>query len=276
MSSLMRVKDLHGGYYQRDEVVRGVSFDIHQGEFLGIIGPNGSGKSTVLRLLSRVLPVKRGAVTFQGKDIQEIPLKQFCQNIAFVAQDVFVHFPFTVLEVVLMGRIPHVRRLQRETAQDLSSAEHALSFTDTAQFKDRLIDRLSAGERQRVFIAKALAQEPVLLFLDEPTSHLDIGYQVQVLGLLRRLNREQGLTVVMVVHDLNLASEYCSRLILLDEGTIYTEGTPEEVLTYQNIETVYNTLVVVHKNPGSSKPYVMLVTDGDERTEDRIQTSDDR
>jgi iron complex transport system ATP-binding protein len=272
----MRVENLRGGYPLQENVVRDVSFDIQEKDFLGIIGPNGSGKSTLLRLLSRALPFGHGTVTFQGKEIRSIPLKRFCRSVAFVSQDTFVHFPFTVKEIALMGRIPHLRRLQKEQLRDAQVVEQALFFTNTLQFKDRLIDQLSAGERQRVLIAKALAQQPALLFLDEPTSHLDIGYQVQTLGLLRRLNREQSLTVVVVMHDLNLASEYCNRLILLQKGAIYKEGTPEQVLTYQNIEQVYKTPVLVHKNPGSSKPYVMLVTNRDERTEDRAQTSDGR
>lgn len=259
MNALMSAKCLCGGYPQKT-VIKGISFDIHPGDFLGIIGPNGSGKSTLLRLLSRALLPQGGAVTFQDKEVRQIPLKQFCRKVAFVSQDTFVHFPFTVLEIALMGRIPHLHRLQQERLSDMEIVEQALSFTNTLQFKDRLIDRLSAGERQRVLIAKALAQEPDLLFLDEPTSHLDIGYQVQILGLLRRLNKERNLTVVIVLHDLNLASEYCNRLLLLDDGMLYRDGTPEDVLTYQNIESVYKTLVLVHRNPVSSKPYIVLVT----------------
>ena len=132
-------------------------------------------------------------------------------------------------------------------------------MTDALHLKDKKIDELSSGERQRVVIAKALAQEPILLYLDEPTSHLDIGHQIQVLDLLKKLNRQTNLTIVMVLHDLNLASEYCNRIVLLNEGKVFKEGSPREVLTYQNIEAVYKTVVVVNDNPVSSKPYVVLV-----------------
>ena len=147
-----------------------------------------------------------------------------------------------------------------ETKNDVFIAERALAATDALSVRDKKIDNLSAGERQRVIIAKALAQEPSIIFLDEPTSHLDIGHQVMMLDMLKKFNKENDLTTVIVLHDLNLASEYCDSLIMLDDGKIFAQGTPEEVLTYQNIEKVYNTVVVVNKNPISSKPYVMLVT----------------
>jgi iron complex transport system ATP-binding protein len=159
-----------------------------------------------------------------------------------------------------MGRIPHLKRLQFETQRDLKIAQDALAMTDTPHLKEKMINELSSGERQRVIIAKALAQEPSLLFLDEPTSHLDIGHQIQILDLLKKLNRQNNLTIVMVLHDLNLASEYCSRIVLLNEGRIFKQGSPAEVLTYQNIEAVYRTVVVVNNNPLNSKPYVVLVS----------------
>jgi iron complex transport system ATP-binding protein len=187
-------------------------------------------------------------------------LKEFCQKVAFVPQDTIVNFSFSVLEIVLMGRIPHLKRLQLETRKDYSIVENSLIVTDTLYLKNKKIDELSSGERQRVIIAKALTQEPVLLFLDEPTSHLDIGHQIQTLDLLKKLNRQNNLTIVMVLHDLNLASEYCNRIILLNEGKIFKEGTPHEVLTYQNIEAVYKTVVVVMDNPINAKPYVILVS----------------
>jgi iron complex transport system ATP-binding protein len=186
-------------------------------------------------------------------------LKEFCRSVAFVAQDVATNFSFTVMEAVLMGRIPHLKRLQFETKKDIKIAEAALSESDTFYLREKMIDELSAGERQRVIIARALAQEPVLLLLDEPTSHLDIGHQIQILDLLKRLNRQGNLTIVMVLHDLNLASAYCNRIVLLDNGSIFKEGSPEQVLTYQNIEAVYKTIVLVNDNPVTHKPNVVLV-----------------
>ncbi|MFH0918220.1 MAG: ABC transporter ATP-binding protein, partial [Candidatus Omnitrophota bacterium] len=228
-------------------------------DFLGLIGPNGSGKTTLLRLATRVLTPGKGQIYFKDKNIFQMDLKEFCRNVAYVAQDISINFPFSVMEMVLMGRIPHLKRLQFEAKRDIKIAEEALTVTDTLGLKQKFIDELSAGERQRVIIARALAQEPILLFLDEPTSHLDIGHQIQVMDLLKKLNRANNLTIVMVLHDLNLASAYCNRIALLNEGAIFKQGKPEEVLTYQNIEAVYKTLVLVNENPVTKKPNVVLV-----------------
>jgi len=258
MNTLLELKNLSGGYH-KETIVKDISLDIEKGDFIGIIGPNGSGKTTLLRLMSRVLLPQRGSVNFTGEDIARMNFKEFCQKVAFVAQDTAINFPFTVLEIVLMGRIPHLKRLQFETKKDIAITEDALMLTDALNLKGKNISELSSGERQRVIIAKALAQQPLLLFLDEPTSHLDIGHQIQILDLLKKLNRRNNLTIVMVLHDLNLASEYCNRIVLLHRGEIFKEGKPEEVLTYQNIEAVYKTVVVVSKNPINSKPHVVLV-----------------
>lgn len=259
MGILLEVDTLFGGY-GADSVLKDVSFDIQRGEFLGIIGPNGSGKSTLLRLMSRVLLPQKGKILFENKNISGMKLKELCQKIAFVPQDTLISFPFSVWEIVLMGRIPHLKRLQLETKNDFAIATNSLSLTDSLQLKEKRIDQLSAGERQRVIVAKALAQEPILLLLDEPTSHLDIGYQIEILDLLRKLNRERNLSIVMVLHDLNLASEYCNRIILLNEGKIFKNGFPHQVLTYENIEAVYKTVVIVNKNPITSRPYILLVS----------------
>lgn len=258
MDAILKADNIWGGYGRLD-VIKGASLEVPRGEFIGIIGPNGSGKSTFLKLISKALGLGKGAITFEGTDIRRIHLKEYSRRLAFVTQDVFIDFPFTAGEIVLMGRIPHLGRLQFETAKDFMAAENAMKLTDILPLKDKFIDELSAGERQRVMIAKALAQEPSLLLLDEPTSHLDIGHQIQAMDLLRKLNRENGLTIIIVMHDLNLAAEYCGRLALIRDGAIFKEGGPEEVLTYQNIEAVYNTVVVVSNNPISKKPNIMAV-----------------
>ncbi len=259
MDTIFKINHISAGYH-REKIIKDISLEIKKGEFVGIIGPNGSGKTTLLRSMSKVLPLLEGDITLEGRDICGISLKEFCQRVAFVSQDMAINFPFSALEIVLMGRIPHLKRLQAETKKDVVIAENALVMTDSLYLKEKSIDEMSSGERQRVIIAKALAQEPVLLFLDEPTSHLDIGHQIQILDLLKRLNRKNNLTIVMVIHDLNLAGEYCNRIALLNEGGVFKEGAPSEVLTYQNIEAVYKTVVVVNNNPISSKPYVVLVS----------------
>jgi len=258
MEALLKINNVSAGYYKED-VIKDISLDVNQGDFIGIIGPNSSGKTTLLRLATRVLYPRKGEICFKEKDILKMDLKELCRNIAFVSQDVATNFSFSVMEIVLMGRIPHLKRLQFETKKDIDIAEKVLSVTDSLNLKEKMIDELSAGERQRVIIARALAQEPILLFLDEPTSHLDIGHQIQILDLLKKLNRQNNLTIVMVLHDLNLASAYCNRIALFNNGTIFKEGSPEQVLTYQNIEAVYKTIVLVTDNPVTKKPNVFLV-----------------
>ena len=258
MGDLFKVQNLYAGY-NKENILKDISFNTLKGEFIGVIGPNGSGKSTLLKVMTRELGIQQGEIGFEGQSIFKMNLKVFCQKVAFVPQDTIINFSFSVEEIVMMGRIPHLRRLQLETKKDFEVAENSLRLTDSLQLKDKNIDCLSAGERQRIIIARALAQEPVLLFLDEPTSHLDITHQIQVLDLLKRLNRKTKLTIIIVLHDLNLAGEYCDRLIMLNNGEIFKDDKPEEVLTYQNIEAVYKTVVVVNKNP-ISKPYVTLIS----------------
>lgn len=267
MHNLLKLENIYGGY-DKNDIIQGVSMDINHGDFTGIIGPNGAGKSTLLKLMSRALKPSKGAAIFEGKDMAGMHQRAIARKMAFIPQETLINFSFSVWEMVLMGRIPHLSRLQPERKKDFFIAEKALKVTDSVDLKDRKIDELSAGERQRVFIAKALAQEPSLLFLDEPTSHLDIGHQVAILDLLTVLNRQNGLSIIIVLHDLNLASEYCKRIILLDKGAIFKEGPPDEVLTYQNIESLYNTIVVVNENPVSLKPHVLLVP-GNKRCEQK-------
>ncbi len=263
MNRLLAIRNLSGGYTGSD-VIKHVSLNIYQKDFLGIIGPNGSGKTTLLRFATRIIKPRSGSIFLANNDIFEMGLKQFCRQVGFVSQDISTSFSFSVEETVLMGRIPHLKRMAFETRHDFEIAHEALRLTDTLYLKDKRIDELSAGERQRVTIARALCQEPQLLFLDEPTSHLDIGHQIQVMDLLKKLNRNRDLTIVMILHDLNLASAYCNRIALLDRGQIFREGAPEEVLTYQNIESVYKTVVLVNKNQVTGRPNVVLVP-GDKR-----------
>jgi len=231
-------------------------------EFMGIIGPNGSGKTTLLRAITKVLKPQRGEVLFEEKNIWRMEFKELAQKMAFVSQTPQVGLNMTVEEFVLLGRIPYFRRFQfLETRHDEEIARKAMVLTDIFELRKRFIGELSGGERQLTVIACALAQEPKLILLDEPTAHLDIAHQVGILDLIKRLNREKGLMVIIVLHDLNLASEYCNRLLLVDNGRIHKIGTPQEVLTYQVIEEVYKTTVIVRENPISLKPYVFVVSE---------------
>lgn len=247
--------------YDRRFFLKDITFNVEGGEFLGIIGPNGSGKTTLLRAMTKVLRPEKGEVILEEKDLDRYGYKELAQRIAVVSQytDSF-GLNLTVREYVLLGRTPFRRQFQfLETKRDKEITQQALAVTGVLNLAQRPIAEISGGERQCVIIARALAQEPQLLLLDEPTTHLDIGHQVKILDLIRRLNKERHLTVIIVLHDLNLASEYCERLMLLKEGRIYRMGSPKEVLTYSIIEEVYGTLVVVEESPVSSKPLVCLV-----------------
>ncbi|MCX5715892.1 MAG: heme ABC transporter ATP-binding protein [Candidatus Omnitrophica bacterium] len=263
-SMILEVKNLWAGYSNR-EVIKGVDFSVNRGEFIGIIGPNGAGKSTLIRALSRVLEPSQGSVSLNGKDLHKMRLSEAALITAVVPQDTLIVFEFLVRDIVSLGRIPHIRKLGKETQEDLDIVEDCLGLTKTKELADRFINELSAGERQRAIIAKALAQEPQLLMLDEPTSHLDISHQTEIFDLIKSLSRDKGLTVIAVLHDLNLASEYCDRLILMSEGKIFRQGRPEQVLDYKTIEAVYKTVVVVGKNPVSGKPSVFPVPEGQRR-----------
>jgi len=245
--------------YNNLEILKDVSFRIEKGDFTGIIGPNGSGKTTLLRTATKLIKPSKGEVFIEGKNLEKVPLKELATVMACVPQDTAFMFPFRVIDVVLMGRIPYIKRFGTESPKDLKIALEALEFVGGLDLKDRFIDELSGGERQRVIIAKALAQQPRILFLDEPTTHLDINHQVQIFELLRKLNKDAGLTIVAVLHDLNLASDYCDKLILLSGGMIKSKGAPSEVLDYKIIEEAYKTVVIVKENPLTFRPHVFLV-----------------
>ena len=247
--------------YDGKLVLQDVTLDIAPGEFVGLIGPNGSGKTTLLRVISGVLPTRQGDVFLQGRRLREMRRRDVAKIVAHLLQDQAGGLPFPVREVVLMGRWPHLPRLGRETEHDLAVAHHAMELAGVLQLADRPIAELSGGERQRALIAMCLAQEPQLLLLDEPTSHLDIGRQLSVLNLIRYLSRRAGMTVVGVFHDLNLAAEYCDRLVLLDQGRAAALGTPADVLTCETIRGVYGVEVIIGRNPISDSPHVILSAD---------------
>lgn len=246
--------------YGKTPVLTGISFKAEDGRLLGIIGPNGSGKTTLLRALSRVIMPTAGRILWNGKDIQTIPAKDLARDISVVSQSSPLN-GLTVEEFILLGRIPHCKTFQFfETRKDFKAAEKAMELTGTVKFRNRILSRMSGGERQLVLIARALAQEPKLLLLDEPTAHLDITHQVRILDLIGRMNSDFGLSVIMVLHDLNLASEYCHNLMLINGGRIHKMGHPGEIFNCRDIEEVYKTKVVIERNPVSLKPFVMLVS----------------
>jgi iron complex transport system ATP-binding protein len=256
---MLEIKRISCGYGKR-VVLRGLSFGIKRGEFIGVIGPNGSGKTTLLRAISGFLTPFKGTIALEGKGVHKMAHGELAQKVAVVMQSLEAAPPFSVEEFVLLGRVPHWGSLQfLETAQDIEIAEWAMRLTGIDHLRGRRIEELSGGERQLVFVARALAQEPRLLLLDEPTAHLDIGHQAQIMDLLRQLNRHQSITIVVVLHDLTLAGLYCKRLILLHHGRLRKIGLPHRVLTKRVIEEVYYTTVRVVKTPVKGKPIILPV-----------------
>ena len=243
----LEVKNLQFGY--RDNlVIRDISFKIKAGSFVSIIGPNGSGKSTLLKALNNIYRPQKGSILLYNRDILSYKKKDLARKIALVPQDTSIDYEFTVEDIVMMGRHPYKGRFEREDESDYKIVKEALELTNTLTLKDRIINQISGGERQRAIIAKALAQKPAMILLDEPTSNLDINHQMDILNILKKLNEENGLTVILVIHDINLAARYSHEIILLREGRIVGMGTPEEVITVENIENTYNMKVAIEKN----------------------------
>lgn len=255
MPAILRMESVCFQYPGR-EVFHGLTFGLEEGEVLGLIGPNSSGKTTLLKLMDGLLNPRRGKVFLEGKDLRKVPRREVARKIAVVPQEMEAPFSFTAGEIVLMGRAPYMGRFGWEKQRDLKIAREGMALTDIAHLEKRPFAELSQGEKQRVLIARALAQEPRVMLLDEPTSHLDINHQVEINGLIRSLNVEKNLTVMNISHDLNLAAEYSHRIVLLSSGSIYAMGTPSMVITEENIRRVYETMVMVEKNPVSGAPRV--------------------
>jgi iron complex transport system ATP-binding protein len=238
--------------------------EVREGEILGIIGPNGSGKSTLLKLLAAILSPHRGTITLQERDLESFARQELARTVAYVPQHSLVVFPFTLAEFVLMGRFPHrqfsgvLGGFGWETAEDVCAAEQAMDAMEILHLAGRAVGDVSGGERQRAVVARALAQAPRVLLLDEPTVFLDLRHQLDICAILRRLNREQGLTVVWVSHDLNLAGQYCDRLLLLQDGALVRLGAPSAVLQPEVIESVYRCPVLIDRHPASGAPRVTL------------------
>lgn len=244
--------------YGRDWALRGVDLQVPEGEMLGVLGPNGSGKSTLVGIMSGLLRPQEGQVRIGGRDVRGLKRNTLAREIAVVSQEQHFRFEFTALEVVLMGRFPHLGRFEFEGERDLEIAARALDATDTLGLANRSIHGLSGGEKQRVLIARALAQDPRLMLLDEPTSFLDLKHKRDIFRLVSDLSRERRLSVVLVSHDMDLASQHCQRLVLLKDGSIHRSGRPDEVLTASNLESVFGCPVLVDRNPLTGAPRVSL------------------
>ena len=245
-------------------VLDGLTFEVDAGEILGIVGPNGSGKTSLLKLLAKVLRPYTGNIALFGHDLGTMPQGEVARTVAFVPQESSQVFSFSVMETVLMGRYPHHRDAKWsagfgwESAEDVSIAEQAMQDTDLTHLAGRSVMDLSGGERQRCMIARALAQAPRVLLLDEPTAFLDLQHQIEICAIVRRLKEERGLTVVLVSHDLNLASQYCDRILMLKAGALFRLGTPHDVIGADVLRAVYGCNVLIDRHPESGVPRVTM------------------
>jgi iron complex transport system ATP-binding protein len=233
----------------RRAVVQEVNLSLHRGEVVGLIGPNGAGKTTLLRALSRLLPPQSGQVRLDGRDIWQLSPRQVAQRIGRVPQSTHLVWPYTVEHVIRMGRYPHRRWLVPFNSRDATAVEYALNRLQLQPLRHRSLNTLSGGEQQRVLIARALAQEPAILLLDEPIANLDINHQYQVLALLRELAQHSQLAVLLAIHDLELAARYCDRLILLHQGQVWATGRPTEVLQFDHLRQVFGVETQLYRDP---------------------------
>ena len=233
---------------QAETLLEGVDLHADRGQLVGLIGPNGAGKSTLLRAISGILNYREGTIRLDGDDLKSLSSRDIAAGLALIPQIAPYTHGFTSIELVLMGRYPHLGRFQIEGKEDDRIARDAMRLTRTEQFADRTLDTLSGGERQRVFVSRALAQQPRVLLLDEPTSNLDVFHQLKVLDLVRKLV-DGGLTAVAAIHDLNMAARYCDRLVLLKGGRVLAEGSPEEVLVPETIQSAFGVRAAVYRDP---------------------------
>lgn len=252
---ILTVEKLFCGYGE-NIVLKDFSIDILKNDFVSIIGPNGSGKTTLFKVINRIIKKTSGNILLFDKELEKYSYNEIARLVAFASQNIYLT-DMKVLDFVLLGRLPYYDKLQIfEKKSDIDIAYQSMEITDTFRFKDRYITELSSGERQLVTIAKALSQKPELLLLDEPVSHLDIRHQIMVLDLLKRLNLNYGITVLVILHDINLASEYSDKIALINNGKVISFGRPSEVLTKEVVKNVYDIDIAVSANPLSGKPCI--------------------
>ena len=247
-------------YYGSIKALDNINFSVREGEFVGILGPNGSGKTTALRAISRTLKPRVGTIFLDDKNIYDMENREVAKNVAVVPQEGISTFDFTALDIVLMGRNPYIDRFRQESREDLAIAKRVMELTNTWNFAERPVNELSGGEKQRVIIARALTQEPKILLLDEPTSHLDISNQLEIMDLIKHLCETKKLLIVAVFHDFNLAARYCESIILLNDGKIVAVGKSDETLTSENVRKVFGVDTIVKKHPVTGFLHVIPIS----------------
>lgn len=245
-------------YYGDACVLADVSLDVKEGQMLSLLGPNGSGKTTLLRLINRILPAPSGSIFIEEKDIRLFSQKEIARIMAYVPQHIYDTFDFSVMDVVLMGRWPYLSRLEHEGPEDMEIASSVMEALGVWDLREKSIREISGGELQRVVIARALAQEPSVLVLDEPTSHLDPGYSYQVMSLVRDVCRNRGVSMIATFHDVNTASFFSDRIVCLKSGRIIADGNPEDVIVPDTLRQLYDVDFTVISHPVSSRPFCLF------------------
>lgn len=246
MNNILEVNALTAGYKNKP-ILSNVSFQVNSGEIIGIIGPNGAGKSTLLKTIRALLPIQNGTVKIDGVEVKHLTARDFSKKVAYLQQNVEITFGYTAKEIVTAGRYPYLKWWQQERQEDEEIVESCMQYTGISEYQEATMDKVSGGQKQRILLAKVLAQQTPLLFLDEPTTGLDIVYQEEIFCFCKTL-AHAGKTILMVVHDLNLAYKYCSRLLLVANGGIIVDGTPETVVTEPNLTAAYKVPIKVYKN----------------------------
>ncbi|EOD00741.1 ABC transporter ATP-binding protein [Caldisalinibacter kiritimatiensis] len=257
MKNSVQIKELEFSYDRAIEVLDYIDFSIPKGSFVSVLGPNGSGKTTLLKNICNLLKPNKGNVLIDNKDVRTIKYKELAKKMAVVHQGNDIRFNFSVFDIVLMGRFPYLKKFQQEQKVDIEVAKKAMKNTSTWHLKEKNINEISGGEKQRVMIARALTQQPEILLLDEPISHLDIKHQISILNLCKKLNTEKSLTILTTLHDINLASRYSDYIVLLHEGKVKIVDTPEKVITKEIIKEVYGVDVELIKLSEDSRPYII-------------------
>lgn len=254
-NEVIEIKDLEFGY-GKNNIIKGLNLNIANNEFVAILGPNGAGKTTLFNIISGILPFKKGSVNVLSKDIKRMSFKEKASTIGVVPQETASNFNFSNIDIVLMGRACKKSRFVNENDEDYQIAIDAMKMTKTDHLAERTFMETSGGEKQRIIISQVLAQETQILLLDEPTSSLDINFQIEIMQLIEKVRKEKNLTVLGIFHDINIATQYAERIILLKDGKVYADGLPEEVIIPKNIYNVFNAQVVIERNPYTNKLFM--------------------
>jgi len=253
---MLEIKNLNFSY-GNNPVLKQITFSVTAGEFIAIIGPNGAGKSTLIKMIDGILHGGQSDILLNGVPINAFSRKELAQKIAYLPQDGKFSFAFTVREVVMMGRFPYLKGVLTYTAEDVYIVKEMMTLMEIDQFADRGFNELSGGEKQRVLIASALAQQPNIILLDEPTSALDLHHQIAIYHILKKLQKEQNLAIIVVTHDINLAAQYCERMTLMGNGMIIRDDTPENVLQFNLLQEIFGVKVFIDINPLTNSLYIL-------------------